>query len=284
MSRWRIRAGRGRDRTAPSDYGPAYWDDALAAVTSRDHHLDAFLGELKRRAYLDLIARWGGVPRGRVLKTDLFEEAAGPDSFFPQVLEHSARGVGMDVSTAVVARARARHLARLASHVVCDARHLPFEPGSFAMVISPSTFDHFRNPSDLGRCLRELWRVLEPGGRLIITLDNRQNVFDPFLRLAIALGLVPFFIGRSYSVHELRDELQRAGFVVTDSGAIVHHPRLVAVAAVSLVKRLRSRSLASLLERVLRAAQRLEGTRWQYRSGCFVAACATRPVTDQQDH
>ena len=129
----------------------------------------------------------------------------------------------------------------------------------------------------MGRSLLELKRVLQPGGRLIITLDNRHNVFDPFLRLVIRLGLVPYYIGRSYTISELRQELERAGLQVQDTTAIIHHPRLVAVALVRLANALGLPPITGLVQRALAAAQRLQGTRWQYRMGCFVAALAVRP-------
>jgi hypothetical protein len=107
-------------------------------------------------------------------------------------------------------------------------------------------------------------------------LDNRQNLFDPLLRLAIRLGRVPYYIGRSYTIGELRDELEAAGFVVQETTAILHNPRLMALATVTLAKKLRWPPLRALVERALTVAQRLEKTRWRYYTGSFVAAKAVR--------
>jgi hypothetical protein len=111
---------------------------------------------------------------------------------------------------------------------------------------------------------------------LIITLDNRQNIFDPLLRLANRLGKVPFFLGRSYTVKELRRELVTSGFAVQDTTAIVHHPRMTGVAGVAIARRLASPSFTRLFEAAFRSMQNLESTRLRYYSGCFVAALATR--------
>jgi SAM-dependent methyltransferase len=184
----------------------------------------------------------------------------------------------MDVSPAVVLRAEQHDAGRRARYVAADVRRLPFADGSLSLIVSPSTLDHFPDPSDLGRSLRGLARVLEPGGRLIVTLDNRQNVFDPLLRLVVRMGWVPYYVGRSVRVDELRAELEQAGLEVRETTAILHNPRLVATAAVTIANRLRWPPLTRLVRRALVAAQRLGQTRWRYRSGSFVAACAVRPL------
>ncbi len=254
-----------------------YWDGVVWQLGDEQHYLDPFLGEMKRQAHLALIERWGGVPTtGGVLKTDLFEEALGPDAFLTDLSNNSRLVIGTDISEAIAGQAQRRDTNRRARYVAADVRRPPFASSTFALVVSPSTLDHFANPSDLGRSLRELGRVLEPTGQLIVTLDNRQNVFDPLLRLAIRLGLVPYYVGRSHSVGELCAELEAAGLAVRDTTAILHNPRLVATAAVTVANRLRWPPFTRLVHRALMAARRLEQTRWRYRTGSFVAACAVR--------
>lgn len=260
---------------------PAYWDAVVERLAHDGHYLDSFLGELKRRAYLALIQRWGDSPTpGPVLKTDLFEEAMGPDALLGD-LAHGGGSrpvVGIDVSPAVAGRATRLDPGRRAQYVVADVRALPFAADVFALVVSPSTLDHFPDPGDLGRSLRELHRVLRSDGKLIVTLDNRQNLFDPMLRLLKRFGKTPYYLGRSYTVAELRSELEAVGFAVRETTAILHNPRLMAVASVAVARRLRWPPVTALVQRVLTAAQRLEATPWRYRSGSFVAALAVRQV------
>ena len=47
--------------------------------------------------------------------------------------------------------------------------------GSFDLVVSTSTLDHFGHASDIGDALAELNRVLRKGGELVITMDNTGN-------------------------------------------------------------------------------------------------------------
>jgi SAM-dependent methyltransferase/GNAT superfamily N-acetyltransferase len=251
------------------------WDASVNAVETKGHYLDDFLAHVKREAYLDLVAEWGGLPSGgRVLKTDLFEEAIGPDAFLLDLPASSSQMIGMDISGVAASRARKRDAASRAAYITADTRALPFADGSIDVVISPSTLDHFHDDEDLDESQRELRRVLAQEGRLIITLDNRQNIFDPLLRLVNRVGAVPYFLGRSYSVDELRRRLERAGFEVRDTTAIVHHPRLTGVAATGIVNRIGWNPLKQAVHRAFLRMQKLKDTRWQYFSGCFVAALA----------
>jgi len=257
--------------------GPAYWNELAQSLANKPHYLDVFLGALKRQAYLTLIERWGGVPtRGWVLKTDLFEEAMGPDGFLKELSGGERTVVGIDVSSSMTVQARNRIVSQQVYYAAADVRCLPFANDSFAFIVSPSTLDHFADPRDLGRSLRELARVLEPHGWLLITLDNRQNIFDPLLRLVARLGYVPYYLGRSYRVDEVCAELEAAGFEVQKTTAILHNPRLVAVASVALAAKLGWSPLIALVQRALVAAQRLEQTRLCYHTGSFVAVKAVR--------
>jgi SAM-dependent methyltransferase len=249
-------------------------------MAAKSHYLDPFLGMMKRQAHLALIERWGGVPAtGRLFKTDLFEEGMGPDAFLWDLAGSQNVVVGIDLSAEIAVRAHRLDTSQHTQHHVCvaaDVRRLPFADSAFALIVSPSTLDHFSDPADLGHSLHELGRALELGGRLIITLDNRQNILDPLLRLAIRLRLVPYYIGRSYSVGEMCAELEAAGLTVQAVTAILHNPRLLATTAVAIANRLRWPPLIRWVRRALIAAQRLEHTRWRYLTGSFVAAAATK--------
>ncbi|MDX1385159.1 MAG: class I SAM-dependent methyltransferase [Thermoanaerobaculia bacterium] len=261
----------------------AEWEQLEGRIARGEHYLDEVLGEIKRDAYTDLVATW--VPGGsrRILKTDLFEEACGPDELVSSLVDRFDRVVGMDLSLATAARASRRVGGSRTSFLVADVRRLPFRDGSLPTVLSPSTLDHFRDPSDLGLSLHELRRCLAADGHAVVTLDNRRNVFDPLLRLVKCLGLVPFFLGRSYRSEELRSEMEAAGFAVTAETAIVHSPRLLATGSVWLARRSGSRRLLAWVHAGIRAMQSWGEGRWCYRTGCFIAALgspaeASRPA------
>jgi len=262
-------------RSAAPPEDAARWQDLPARLDGREHYLDDFLGAIKRDAYLRLIGRWADCGGRRALKTDLFEEAMGPDAFLDRIAAVAELAVGIDLSVAAARRARRRFAAEGLRCVAADVRCLPFRDGAFDRIVSPSTLDHFAAGGDLHVSLLELDRVMTAGGRAVITLDNRQNVFDPLLRLVARLGLVPYFLGRSYTVNELRAALTAAGYEVLDATAIVHNPRLVAAGAVAVARRVGWPLLTRLVRRSLLWMQRWDGTRIGWRTGCFVAALAT---------
>lgn len=278
---WRFDFSRGPGRKAPAGFCASdarYWDKIAESVEARPHYLDAFLGGLKRRAYIDLLDRWGTPrPDGPVLKTDLFEEANGPDAFLDGLASRQGITVGMDLSPRMVERAREREIDPEGTFVAADVRRLPFQQQSFGMIVSPSTLDHFFQPTDFRRSLREIARVLKVGGVLILTLDNRSNVSDPLLRLFGRVGLLPYHLGRSFTVRQMIEELEAEGFVVEDTTTLLQHPRLLGVGLTGLVNRLRWRSLQSAVHRLFLQAEQLKDTPLGRLTGCFVAARAVMP-------
>jgi SAM-dependent methyltransferase len=52
-----------------------------------------------------------------------------------------------------------------------DARELPFDDGSFDVVYSLSSIEHFGAPGDVARAAAEMGRVLRPGGHAVIATD-----------------------------------------------------------------------------------------------------------------
>ena len=68
--------------------------------------------------------------------------------------------------------------------LAADVRRLPFADGDFDTVVSNSTLDHFKTSAELADSIKELSRVLRPGGELYLTLDNPSN---PLIALRNAL-------------------------------------------------------------------------------------------------
>jgi SAM-dependent methyltransferase len=225
-----------------------------------------------------LLARWlPALDALRVLKTDLFDEAVAA-GLYP-ALAGAARVVGIDVSAAAVTAARRRY-AELEA-IVADVRRLPFADGEFDIAVSISTLDHFKSIRDVRAGLAELRRVLAPGGRLVMTLDNGLNPIVALRnRLPLGIlrraGVVPYFVGETCGPRRLRRLLRETGFAVDETTAVLHCPRAPAVLGASLVERRAGERGRERYLDLLRRFERLERAPTRSLTGYFVAARATR--------
>lgn len=210
----------------------------------------------------------------RALKTDLFDEAT-TGGVVPVMRAAADSVVGVDLSRDVVEAARARDPG-LEAHVA-DVRGLPFADDEFDLVVSLSTLDHLANVGEIGAAIRELTRVLAPGGTLALTVDNRAN---PVVALRNMLpgaalrrtGLVAYEVGPTVGPRRLEQLVRAAGARPRRRAALMHCPRLPAVA---LARRLEGAPDARA--RFLRGARRfdaLDRLPTRYVTGYFAAIVA----------
>ena len=162
------------------------------------------------------------LPGLKVFKTDLWDEARNT-----RILAWASRlgalPYGVDISPPTVALAREAFEARTLRCAVSDVRELPFREASFDAIYSMGTIEHF---DETEQAVREMARVLKPGGRAIVGVPNRH---DPFLRPLLStllqwLGLYAYGFEKSYSRKSLRGMLERAGLTVVDETAILFIP------------------------------------------------------------
>lgn len=208
-----------------------------------------------------LIQEWVGAGRFDCsLKTDLFDEVVGRG--LVRVLQRISREVrGMDLVESLV-RAAMTSNPGLRAHRA-DVRRSEMAEASVDFVLSNSTLDHFGDPSDLPRGLRELARILRPGGLLLVTLDNPQN---PLVGLRNALpsaglrkaGLVPYFVGHTLTMDALTAMLQECSLHPLRRRHIMHAPRVVALHLCRLC--VRSRRASAVLLRAMLSCER--AARW----------------------
>jgi SAM-dependent methyltransferase len=231
------------------------------------------------RINADLLDRWLPSNRiGRLLKTDLFDEAA--TGGLSDLLQGRAQlVVGIDLSrvTAGVAQSRANGIM-----VACaDVRALPFADETFDVIVSNSTLDHFRSRKELIASMRELNRVTRPGGELVLTLDNRAN---PVVALRNALPfhwlnhirVLPYYVGVTCGPRGLRKLLAETNWDLREMDAILHCPRfLVIQLSQILVRRAGIKTQKQFFTRLARF-ERLARWPTRYLTGYFVAAHAVR--------
>src|SRR5262249_11840460 len=113
---------------------------------------------------------------GRSLfKTDLWDEAKNTEILL-WAAQQGARPHGVDIAFEIVRDATAVLATHCPNCTVSDVRALPFQTDAFDLVYSMGTIEHF---ADSEIAVREIARVLKPGGTAIIGVPNK---LDPFLR------------------------------------------------------------------------------------------------------
>ncbi len=257
----------------------------MAREWNRKGYSNELLAEHKRKTYLGLIARWADVANAQsILKTDLFQEASGPEQFLFDLGQINGNVMGIDISKEIVGRARSRANAYgvdASKYLCCDVRYLPFRDSSISLIISDSTLDHFPREADIVIALKELGRALQPGGVLILTMDNKTNpTYPPYIvfRLWMRLGLSPYFIGRTLSSRKLRRNLEEIGFEVVESTAIFHypHPDAVVRGLEHSLRKLGRGKLDNAIRKFLALLDKLEGKKTRYLTGRYIAVKAVK--------
>jgi SAM-dependent methyltransferase len=235
-----------------------------------------FCDEIHLRLIDELLPTPGPV----VLKTDLFDEAAGT-GLVGEIsrLRGVSRLVGVDISTEVVAAALGRDVSLTA--VAGDLRQLPYRAEAFDTIISNSSLDHFETRGELIVAIDELYRVTRPGGALLITLDNLAcpvillRAKLPY-RLLHRLGILSYPVGATLTPRGLRRALVDAGFVVESTTTFMHVPRIIAIPACRRLDRRQAPNAYRTIRRLL-AWERLRRFPTRTLTGHFVAVVARRP-------
>src|SRR5580765_6392874 len=188
----------------------------LAGAASTRYYADN-----EQRLFTEYLAPLAGL---RVLKTDLWDEAKNT-RILAWAAHRGARAFGIDIAEPTVIQARAAFAGDTGPlrAATADVRTLPFRDASFDAIYSMGTIEHF---DETEQAVREMARVLKPGGRAIIGVPNRH---DPFLRPLLAtilqaVGLYAYGYEKSYSRRALREMLERAGFHVAAETSILFIP------------------------------------------------------------
>jgi len=257
--------------------GAHYWD----------HVVDAWNQERADtvwRAHSDavnsaLLDRWlpaGPIPR--LLKTDLFDEAVA-EGVYPLLQSRAQHVIGIDISRRAVDAACGRY-PRLHG-MVADVLQLPFDDGRFHVIASISTLDHFDAPDKIVAGVRELYRILAPGGTLVVTLDNgsnpavalRNSLPYPMLR---GLHLIPHRMGVTFTARHFLGLLRSCSFDIRDVTYTVHCPRLAAAVTSRVVGNFGGPGIRARFMRLLSAAERVDGLPTRALTGYYVAVLAKK--------
>ena len=169
--------------TAHFDSDAPYWDGVY-----RGEDLQGRIYQQRQAVVLDNVLA-ADLPDG----ASVLEIGCGAGHLTEALAERGLHVDAVDVSQAMVdATAERIGQAGLAGQVtvaIADAHALPFESSRFELVVAVGVIPWLHSPGD---SLREMARVLRPGGQLILTADNRARLssfIDPRAMLALITPL-----------------------------------------------------------------------------------------------
>jgi ubiquinone/menaquinone biosynthesis C-methylase UbiE len=201
------------------------WDKVAC---NEEFHSDSSAFYLyKRQELISLIQNWAGnyIKKGKILKTDLIEEAIRQDHVLFWLAENNQEVFGMDISLKMTgyAKLRSKILNSKINFSTADIRYLPFKDNCFDLIISNSTCDHF---PEIDFALKELYRVLKLNGTLIITLHNKLDfTFWLFIILKKIIDFIPELHWECcYTPQNMQNRLKKAGFFIQDFTTNLHVP------------------------------------------------------------
>jgi tRNA (uracil-5-)-methyltransferase TRM9 len=135
--------------------------DLMAPGWYNFRHYSIFRPELE-----NLSARW---QKGRLLNIGC---GHGPD-FLPFRAGFELYGLDFSAEMIKMARRYSHKFEFPVNLEVADALHLPFAENSFDWAIAVASYHHLKGRTDQLAALKELKRVLKPGGEAFLTVWNR---------------------------------------------------------------------------------------------------------------
>ena len=210
-----------------------------------------------------------------LFKTDLWDEAKNSEILL-WAAEQGARPAGIDIAFDVVRQSARLLAAHRPQFVVSDIRAVPFASGTFDLVYSMGTIEHFHETEV---AIAEIFRILKGGGRAIIGVPNK---LDPFLRPAMVallnrFGWYAYGMEKSYTRRHLACLLEAAGFRVVGHSGILFMPGWLRM--INLLCHTRFPALAAV------SADLVHPFAWLYRRfpkvrryGYLIACAVEKPV------
>jgi len=149
--------------------------------------------------------------------TNLIDLGCGVGYLLTEASARITEGVlaGIDITPAVIEAARADPKLRRADLRVCDIRAgLPWPDNSFDVATATSTFHHWGDTETL----KEVWRILRPGGKFYIVDWCVPKLLTPLLDWIMIRWSGCWINGGYCSKKELHQLVESVGFKVTHSG------------------------------------------------------------------
>lgn len=230
-----------------------------------------------RQSEIDLIkSAFGNIKGKRFLKMDLWNEVNNT-RILSWIARSGAITYGTDISGYLVEKSKENfnneHLK--AKFVKCDMREMNFPDNYFDFLYTMGTIEHVY---DFEAAIREIYRVVKPGGKAIVGIPNR---LDPFLRPVMVwfmdlFGWYAYSPEHSFTRRELNLMLRVAGFKIVGDSGVLFMPGWLRMGDLFLFKYLRPLNFLSVP--FLKIFEYFERNyKWARRNSYLIAAIVEKP-------
>lgn len=157
------------------------------------------------------------------LGKSLLDLGCGDGTYSIPAFQRGARVTGVDISDGMLDSARRRAAACGASVEWrrASAESLPYDPGTFDIVLAVTILCFVKNPLQV---VQEVSRVLRPGGWFVIGELGRYSSWAISRRVRGWLGSSTWRDAHFWTLGELQQLLQQAGFQIGPAGGCVYYP------------------------------------------------------------
>jgi ubiquinone/menaquinone biosynthesis C-methylase UbiE len=173
--------------------------------------------ERKARTMVSVLADYFEAPLDTMALLNVGGSAGIIDNYLAQ---HFGSVISIDIDEPAIAHAKKTYQADNLTFQIGDALHLPFSDNTFDVAICSQIYEHVPDPEQM---LREIFRVLRPGGICYFAASNRFMWYEPhyylpllsaiprplahlYIRLA---GKAPYYYERHYSYWTLKKWVHR---------------------------------------------------------------------------
>lgn len=186
--------------------------------------------------FKDIVVRFLGHPHpyGRVRAENVFaliknnlktlDVGCGEGVFTRELAQRGYEMTGVDLDPEAIAAAERNKLILNTNYKtqVGDAAHLPFSENEFEQVISTDVIEHVVEPLD---ALREIHRVLKPGGHFVVTVPTPKYLAQPFFKYDFSQHLKNIgHIHHGWFYEDFANLLTSSGFKIEEYRYYGHWP------------------------------------------------------------